>query len=722
MKSVFIKMSHTTALQAVLFMTGVSAAFANPMGGSVAAGTASIDSSAPGVVNINQSSANAVINWNTFNIAEGETTNFNQPGANSATLNRIADSNPSQVMGNLNANGRVILLNKNGIAFGKNAQVNVGSLIATTASMDDSEVMSNSSGQYHFGPSANEDAEVVNKGTITAANKGIVALVAPSAANEGVINANAGKVGIGGTTKAYAVDLYGDNLILFSGDGKGNASNKGTIVNDDGMVQISAVTAADMVDSVVNMDGIVQARSTSGGKSKIVLEGDNVTITGKLDAHGVAGKGGKVTATAGKKLHYDWDASIDTHASGVSSGGAVTLQGEQILMGGKINAGSDIGKAGNVKLYAGKALNISNGGAATVEDAMSHGSDVELGARDFMFINASIDTSAQTGSNKLTLVDLDANNKLTTDLNRTIKVASTQKLKGQNTRVNLNTRESNSVQNAVDITNPLTADVIYVTKGDFHGDVNVNQDNLTLVSWRNDLNEAYNSRLDETNLFGNVNWKGSNGRFAGFTINGTNSTAPVVSVRYSDNTVVANNVIKGLGTGTGVMASYSDGVKLTGNHIQNTTNGVWTNASDRALISRNRFTGNTNGILSSNNYGVKIKNNTLLGTDAAGSGGIRLSNVDGSAVSGNVISDFETAIRLNSSQLSMVDRNIASNVKTGIDADNSDGLFVGFNVLSGKGTTQGDGILLRNTDHATVFGNSVANFKNDIRLVNSTTF
>src|SRR6185436_5233170 len=105
---------------------------------------------------INQATDKAIINWQDFSIATGSSVTFNQPGTSSIALNRVLGSTPSTINGDLFANGHVWLINGNGVLFGKGAQVNVGSLIATSADMSDQDFMS---GNYKFGSaSANPNA------------------------------------------------------------------------------------------------------------------------------------------------------------------------------------------------------------------------------------------------------------------------------------------------------------------------------------------------------------------------------------------------------------------------------------------------------------------------------------------------------------------------------------------------------------------------------------
>src|SRR5258708_38465862 len=109
--------------------------WANPQGGSVAAGSASIAASAPGRVDVNQTSDRLIVNWQGFSISPGEITRFNQPSSSSVALNRVVGGDPSVILGQLSANGRLLLVNPNGVLFGAGSRVDVAGLIATTANL-----------------------------------------------------------------------------------------------------------------------------------------------------------------------------------------------------------------------------------------------------------------------------------------------------------------------------------------------------------------------------------------------------------------------------------------------------------------------------------------------------------------------------------------------------------------------------------------------------------
>src|SRR5271163_1089737 len=198
----YIILMASTALTAPLV-----GAWANPQGGSVAGGSASIVTTAPGRLDINQTSSRVIINWQGFSIAPGEITNFNQPSASAVALNRVTGGDPSIILGQLSANGRILLINPNGVLFGAGSRVDVAGLIATTANLSDQDFQA---GRLNFAlPSSAPTASVVNRGTITVADGGLVALVAPGVANEGVIQARLGRVSLVSADR-FTVDFHGD--------------------------------------------------------------------------------------------------------------------------------------------------------------------------------------------------------------------------------------------------------------------------------------------------------------------------------------------------------------------------------------------------------------------------------------------------------------------------------------------------------------------------------
>ena len=134
----------------VLTLSKADVVIANPEDGSVVSGSATVgvSVSSPGTLEINQVSEKAIIDWQRFNIAEGETTRFSQPSSSSIALNRVNPNNGvSDISGNLSSNGQLWLLNPAGIVIGPNGRIDVAGLLATTANITNADFLS---GQYRF--------------------------------------------------------------------------------------------------------------------------------------------------------------------------------------------------------------------------------------------------------------------------------------------------------------------------------------------------------------------------------------------------------------------------------------------------------------------------------------------------------------------------------------------------------------------------------------------
>lgn len=131
------------AVAAALYQNTVAA---NPNGAQVVHGQVQFNQQAPGQLTVSNS-PNAIINWQNFNIQQHETTQFIQQHAQSAVLNRIIGQNPSQILGQLLSNGRVFLINPNGIVFGAGSQINTQGLVASTLNLSNKDFLK---GNYHF--------------------------------------------------------------------------------------------------------------------------------------------------------------------------------------------------------------------------------------------------------------------------------------------------------------------------------------------------------------------------------------------------------------------------------------------------------------------------------------------------------------------------------------------------------------------------------------------
>ncbi|WP_027213163.1 beta strand repeat-containing protein, partial [Burkholderia sp. WSM2232] len=361
------------ALALVAFHPSVSRAQSLPTNGQVMAGQASISQNT-NTMTINQGTQRTVIDWNSFNVGAGNTVQFNQPNAQAQALNRVTGGIPSNIQGSLLANGQVLIQNANGVLFSKGAVVNVGSLLATTKSIDANQFMAG-------GPldlkSTGTNASVVNDGSIQA--QGFVTLMGDQARNTGTITtAPGGQVVLAAGDSATVALPNGQGIQLTLTNATANAlvENSGTINAQNGTVLLTARGSNTLLNTVVNLSGVTRAGT-------VVADAGNtgdVAVTGTIDVSNAAAGGvGGTVVLSGDRVGVFGNATID--ASGDAAGGKVIIGGDslkklsgtsaagmlqdgvtfanftQVDAGASINAGSAHGDGGFVET-SGHSLDV----------------------------------------------------------------------------------------------------------------------------------------------------------------------------------------------------------------------------------------------------------------------------------------------------------------------------------------------------------------------------
>lgn len=290
---------------------------ANPAGGSVVGGNpnATISGEGTSLVTINQTSANALINWQTFNIAAGETTTFNQPSSSSVTWNYINDPNASSINGNINAIGYVVLQNPNGFSVGGQASITAHGLVMTTASTPALNLSSGGPWSFNTPPPS---AKIVNYGQINMTGGGTAFLIANDIENNGTISAPGGKIGLyAGQTVLVSTAPDGRGLSAQVTLPQGSVDNEGNLIADGGNIVAQA--------RLVNQNGLVQANSAQNVNGTIELIGSdsvhlgaNSTISARGDTQGTS-SGGSVTIQSGNS--YSDQAGSTINVAGGTQGG-----------------------------------------------------------------------------------------------------------------------------------------------------------------------------------------------------------------------------------------------------------------------------------------------------------------------------------------------------------------------------------------------------------------
>ncbi len=295
----------------------------------VTAGAASAATTSSALT-INQTTQSATLNWQSFNIAAGNTVQFVQPNASAVALNMIWDSNPTQIFGALDANGHVFLINQNGIVFGAGAQVNVGGLVASTLNIAPTAVTNGlaypgTQGNAAFQPFTDSNGNPLPSGNITvqqgaalqAADGGQIYMFGTNVTNLGTIQTPEGQTILAAGTDVYLEESPVSNTNLrgmyveVQGSGmvtNGLASNSGAsspqqlvgqIIAQDGNISLAALA--------VNQYGRLNATTSVTENGSIYLEAQNGAIQSAGDLP---------TAEAGGTLvlgqNSDTEVTLDT--------------------------------------------------------------------------------------------------------------------------------------------------------------------------------------------------------------------------------------------------------------------------------------------------------------------------------------------------------------------------------------------------------------------------
>jgi len=316
-----LKRQQCSALIATALLTFTTGVTANPVGEQVIQGQAGFTRSGSNLI-ITQGSQRVIINWQDFSNANGELTKFIQPNSSAAALNRVISGNPSALLGDLEANGHIYLINPNGIVVGAGANINTQSFIASTLDVADADFMNG--GDLNFVGDSQKTIE--NLGTINGGN-GDVFLIAKHVDNSGTINAE-GHVGLAGVN---------DVLLKASGDDRLSVrvTDKDGSVDQSGLIEATKIELKAANNNpyalAINHEGISRATSAVNNKGRIILSGGakgEVRISGTLDASGKGeGETGGQVIVLGEKVGLFDEAKIDV--SGDAGGGEVLLGGEQ---------------------------------------------------------------------------------------------------------------------------------------------------------------------------------------------------------------------------------------------------------------------------------------------------------------------------------------------------------------------------------------------------------
>ena len=475
---------------AMMAMSVGGIAYAMPQGEVIRSGKGEITRQDKDMT-VNQDSKRLAIDWSGFDIANDERVTFRQPDKDSVALNRVVGDAASVIDGTLSGNGHVYVINPNGVLFGKNASVDVGSLVASTARISDSDMtnFANADGIMMAIPE-DSSAKVINAGTIRAEG-GLVVLHAAEVENSGTITNPEGTTALAAARNlSLSADTAGK--INFTVDGalaKAKALNSGVLKADGGYLVMTARSAGDVMSTVVNNTGTMEAKTLrQNEKGEILLDGgDNgiVELNGTLDVSGMeAGQSAGSIKAIGAETHVEDGATL--HAIGAVDGGLIETSGDYLEIGDNvdIDAAGKTGKAGEWLLDPLEVV-ISNSqpsGSSAVTNGNTDGS-----------YNSSNDASGTASRNKTTWVNSNTVNRLlnkgtavsvqATDANKVASItldSAINKTSGADTSLTLEAQRNVTVNAGITSTSgALDVNLHSDTDGDGLGAVLINADIAT---------------------------------------------------------------------------------------------------------------------------------------------------------------------------------------------------------------------------------------------------
>lgn len=431
-------------LMSLLLLCQAIPLFAEPLPNALPGGYQSVS----GNVNFNQNgntlnvtsgSQASIANYQSFNVGQNATVNFNLPNSNSAILNRVIGPASSEIFGSINSNGKVFLVNPSGILFGQTAQVNVGSLIASTLNINDNDFLK---GNYFFRQDG-KSASIENQGSINISEGGQLVFMAGSISNSGNINAPLGSIHllVGKEVSLALDDKIGisfqiDKALDEQVKGIQNAIlNSGSIKANGGLISLQAQLADIFYERAVNNKGLLQASELSGQGGQIEL----VAVSNSLSNPSIVENAGTIEAlgnTSGGRVVLLGDlvgltgnSSID--ASGLKAGGEVLIGGDyagespvltdtpfikegQGVLSQKTFVGPDAvikadallsGNGGKVIVWSEKNTNFLGSISAKGGLESGNGGFVEISSKEILNAKGNIDLSAKAGKSGTLLYD-----------------------------------------------------------------------------------------------------------------------------------------------------------------------------------------------------------------------------------------------------------------------------------------------------------------------------
>ncbi|WP_089963624.1 YDG domain-containing protein [Limnohabitans sp. 2KL-3] len=584
-----------------------------PQGAQVVQGVVSVSQSGHQMA-ITQSTPKAVVNWQSFDIGQNAKVNVLQPSSQSVLLNRVLSDNPTQILGQLQANGQVVLVNPKGIVVGSDGSVSASAFTASTLNISDADFMAGNMRYTRDGSTG----QVINKGRIEVAPGGYVALLGAGVSNEGQIIAPQGGVALGAAdTVTVPLGRTGKiKLALSPASINAAVANQkdGVIVAEGGQVYLQAAALGQAVASVLNSGSI----DTSGGQAgavHLLADGGQIKVDGRITAN----------------------------SSGQDDQGH-TRKGGDIVIGRDEDTGV-LAKATDV---SGAKLESQRGFVETSGDHLVT-REVSVKAAEWLLDPSDITISSAADSNVTGTSPADTTPNGATGTSSVVSVNTIQTAINAGTSVTIKTTNDSNTTGAGNIT--LANALVFNNQGATDASLNLVADNgITQNAGASITTNAASAQRVNVNLTANGNYQGNTAEHAssqGIVLSSTINTNGTVTLTGTNKNTGAG---AGVQFGSGASITTPGAVTVTGTSTSGTGYGVVLNNTliDAGTTGDISITGTSTGnhgvfnnLTYSNAYNMKLlgKNVSIHGsTSGTGSSGF-LSYIG--AFAGNIVTAAE---------------------------------------------------------------------------------
>lgn len=289
-----------------------------PAGGRIICGDGRILEEDRGTLTVLQQSSRMIVEWDTFHIGAKAKVAFRYSEGNGQTLIRITGPGAARISGSLYADGEIFLANPAGFFFGPSARVDVGGMAASSLDIRDDAFLR---GDLIFDGEGSA-GEIVNEGSIRAADGGCLLFFSPVVENRGELLSPRGTVLLAAGESVTLDDVL--DLQIHAGSAGACIDNPGVIQADGGIVLLKARSPDGLLPALIHHSGVIESKTLDGVPGRILLLSDlshgQVVVSGRLDASASGTDDGGFIETSAAEVSVMDDARISTRAAGGGTG------------------------------------------------------------------------------------------------------------------------------------------------------------------------------------------------------------------------------------------------------------------------------------------------------------------------------------------------------------------------------------------------------------------